>query len=1085
MSIRIQRNENANAITFVGSSQPAYWNACLEGEVNEDDSSRINVVNTVRTTDSDNKVFEFFAVPFTEFRTALGTAFNTAQECADYITDQANATAIGIIEFGATDVVDFQRDATNTTILASTGHSYPVNSIKAVAQADGTITIKDNVDGGADLMRFVRRTNVTFGGQTQAQQLAPVVNALNSLFTVTPVGGGAEDRFVSNTYTSVTPAVTAFGDVTINADVATKGTNTSSEFNDGFFTSSAPITANGEYFQFDNSGNDPLKKMMIGLMLTSEISVAALEDNTLTGEDMDLAVRLKPNATYEHSPYGAVIENGMFTNPQRSNEYRAGIDNDGRLFISHYNEDASEWQVIVRSALVTANEEYSLVVFLKQENAVCSTLVTSKEIYDGPIMAYHYIESPDGAFYYPLFSTEAEANYLDTENGGSGTNHPHVFADETPTSQTWYMPATGGTHAATSAPSNTAEITYNVITTGADANYAPTAYGTQTLTVNEGDAVNFSIDPAGADWTTTISGQPPVNFTLSGGNLVGTAPEVTGIIADNASDEYVITVTRTNIFGTSTGTLTLTVNNLTQTITPISGFTHVSQTITMVDSDTLEAGSVVTIDDSLEQGKRMVFSAAFIQGLFDDIANSGSAHSVLIGVLKTGLYGSQWTNHSSQNIQMGWRLHRESNNKYLSVIWNGDGISSTNFGTGTFGRDLVMFHDTASNKLHMTHHGVTGGTGETMDTPTVISNLHMTPGSSDVDITIGLSIGSSTNVDITTTGITEVNNPVVNTMVTNWTKALDFSGSNEYLVQTSTSANYNQPLKMSGSSVTASLNADNSKTSSDTNSRPWATTMVFKADLNNSNQHIWNSGEGAGTGDDNIYLRLTAAGSLMFGWGREGTGYNECRIANQSISSSNWYGVYIAHKGARFNSADATASNLALGFDIRLMSSADSFASLGSNLSTASNWTDTGARMDRDVTGSLTIGGRAGNRNFHGKIASMVVTTLKLDDTLPVDAEAKAMITDPMGWMDDYKIGPSETFRRSHDNWNQTSFLVPSGESYAYTSTQVWLMGDGVYDSYANGIRSEVLNTDQNYVKLHLQSMLSNDFETVTIPGLT
>ena len=1082
MSIRIQRNENANAITFVGSSQPAYWNNCLEGEVNETDSNRINVVNTVRTVDSDSKVYEFFAVPFTEFRTALGTAFNTAQECADYITAQANATAIGIIEFGATDVVDFQRDATNTTILASTGQSYPVNSIKAKAMPDGTITICENVDDGADLMRFVRRTNITFGGQTQAQQLAPVVNALNSLFTVTPVGGGADDRFVSNTYTSGTPAITAFGDVTINANVATKGTNTSSEFNDGFFTSSSPITANGEYFQFDNSGNDPLKKMMIGLMLTSEISVSALEDNTLTGEDMDLAVRLQPNATYEHSPYGAVIENGMFENPQRSDEYRAGIDDDGRLFISHYNDSASEWQVIVRSALVTANEEYSLVVFLKQENAVCSTLVTCKEIYDGPVMAYHYIESPDGAFYYPLFSTETEANYLDTANGGSGTNHAHVFADETPTSQTWYMPDTGGTHAGSSAPSNTADITYNAIATGADANYAPTAYGTQTLTVNEGGAVNFAIDPAGADWTTTISGQP-TGFTLSGGNLVGTAPEVTGIIADNASDDYVITVTRTNIFGTSTGTLTLTVNNLTQTITAISGFTHKPETITMVDSDTLEAGSVVTIDDSLEQGKRMVFSAAFIRGLFNDIANSGSAHSVLIGVLKTGLYGSQWTNHSSQNIQLGWRLHKESNLKYLSVIYNGDAVSSTNFGTGTFTRDLVMFHDTASNKLHMTLHGVTGGTGETMDTPTVISNRYMTPGSSDVDVTIGLSIGSSTDVDITTTGITEVNNPVVNTMVTNWTKALDFSGSNEYAVQVSSSYDM-QPLRMGNTSVTASLNADNSKTSSDTNSRPWATTMVFKADLNSSNQHIWNSGEGASTGNDNIYLRLTSVGSLIFGWGREGTGYNECRIANQSISSSNWYGVYIAHKGARFNSADATAANLALGFDIRLMSSADSFASLGNNLSTSSNWTSTGYRMDRDVTGSLTIAGRAGNRNFHGKIASMVTTTLKLNDTLPVDAEVKEMITDPMGWMDDYKIGSSETFRRSHDNWNQTSFLVPSSASYAYTSTQVWLMGDGFYDSYANGIRSEVWNNDQNYVKLQLNSMVSNDFETVTIPGL-
>jgi hypothetical protein len=46
-------------------------------------------------------------------------------------------------------------------------------------------------------------------------------------------------------------------------------------------------------------------------------------------------------------------------------------------------------------------------------------------------------------------------------------------------------------------------------------------------------------------------------------------------------------------------------------------------------------------------------------------------------------------------------------------------------------------------------------------------------------------------------------------------------------------------------------------------------------------------------------------------------------------------------------------------------------------------------------------------------------------------------------------------------------------------------MGDGFYDSYANGIRSEVWNADQNYVKLQLNSMVSNDFETVTIPGLT
>ena len=62
--------------------------------------------------------------------------------------------------------------------------------------------------------------------------------------------------------------------------------------------------------------------------------------------------------------------------------------------------------------------------------------------------------------------------------------------------------------------------------------------------------------------------------------------------------------------------------------------------------------------------------------------------------------------------------------------------------------------------------------------------------------------------------------------------------------------------------------------------RPWATTIMFKTDRNGSNQHIWNSGEGAGTTDDNIYLRTNQFGALYFGWGREGVGYNEYKIAD-------------------------------------------------------------------------------------------------------------------------------------------------------------------------------------------------------------
>ena len=46
-------------------------------------------------------------------------------------------------------------------------------------------------------------------------------------------------------------------------------------------------------------------------------------------------------------------------------------------------------------------------------------------------------------------------------------------------------------------------------------------------------------------------------------------------------------------------------------------------------------------------------------------------------------------------------------------------------------------------------------------------------------------------------------------------------------------------------------------------------------------------------------------------------------------------------------------------------------------------------------------------------------------------------------------------------------------------------MGDGTNDSYANMIRNQCAPTETNYTRLQLNSMVSNDFETVTIPGLS
>ena len=353
-----------------------------------------------------------------------------------------------------------------------------------------------------------------------------------------------------------------------------------------------------------------------------------------------------------------------------------------------------------------------------------------------------------------------------------------------------------------------------------------------------------------------------------------------------------------------------------------------------------------------------------------------------------------------------------------------------------------------------------------------------------VEVTRANSYGSSVgSMTVTATDVAPVQ-----TNGTAWTKALDFSGSNEYAKLVS-SHNLNSALKMQGMGIAAGAPVTAGYTSNHSNARAWATSIVFKIDGNSSNQHIWNSGEGNSSGNDNIYLRTDSNRNLYFAWGRDSQNStsqkNECKIAN-AISTSEWYGVYISSTGERLSSGNATATNLADCFDIRLMSSSDSFASVGSNLSISNNWLETGSSMTNSVIGDFTIGGRSNNRNFHGKVASMVVTTLKNNQLMPTDAEIKDMISDPVGWVTDFKLG--STFMstgQSSGGSMQFPYSVPTTNYAAIRSTQVWLMGDGASDSYANGIRSYIYPSDQNNVKLQLNSMVSNDIQSVNINGLT
>ena len=900
MAIKVTRNDAGNCITFVGSTNPVYWNSCLEGEINEDNSNNINVINKIRTVEEGVTIYEFFDLPYTDFQDKDGNDFVSPSDCAEYITANANVLSnTGTFIFSQTDLLDAQRDATDTTVLFSNGDIFAVNSLHASSEADGTIKIS-TVRGNKDIYTHLRYYNVSVldGVVSGFNTIDAAVDRLNEVLGGTTVGSNTGNTQTTVTTTDSTATFTVYGDrITQTGSGSTLGFTSTAEAgnfdtSNGFY-SNETISENGEYFEFEQDGGDwtNSRGVYIGLFDETTYDVADLDVDVAGNEVKGLLyLRLYPTPfTFADATNGAgkINEAGFSNSPQTKTKFRLGRDNDGRVYIAH-ETSANVFEIICRSeSVVSAGTElrfFGVMPLANELNGIRN--MTVNEAVLGATLTWYYVESPDTEFYYPLFSSEADAIAVDelygTAASGAGAAHTHTFADEQPSVQTWYMPQTYMFHAQSAAPSSPVGIAWNEIQTGDDANYIPSQFS-QSITVAEGDNINLQIKPAGDADTYNVSNIPTgLAYNSATGYLQGTAPEVTGDNVANPSDVYSITVTRANSYGSSVGTLTLTITN--------------------------------------------------------------------------------------------------------------------------------------------------------EDAP-------------------------------------------VSTNTTSWTKALDFSGS-EYAKHVNNSMYY-QPLQMAGLANTVVGHSTQGYTSNNSSSRPWATVVVFKSDGYSGNQMIWNQGEGSISGDDNIFVNVTANGTVNFGWGRSGVGYNQCQILT-NISSSTWYAVYIAHSGERLGGNNATASNLADCFDIRTMSSADSFASLSNNLSVAANWVVTGVRMDRTFAGDFTVGGRGTGYSYRGKIASMVVHCLKAGVAMPDATEIKLMITDPMKWETDYLIGNS--YRRPYYVNSSTNYQKQT--SLGFKANQMWLMGDGTPDTFPN-INNEQRPNWLNYTYLVMTSMASNDIETVNISGLT
>ena len=117
MAIRIVRNDNGNCINFVGSSNPVYFNACLSGEVDPNDSTLVNVINDIHTASSGQTEYEFYNIPYTEWEDRDGNSFADAAEVAAYITAQGNVASGTDVAAGYEGVWDASTNTPDLTTL--------------------------------------------------------------------------------------------------------------------------------------------------------------------------------------------------------------------------------------------------------------------------------------------------------------------------------------------------------------------------------------------------------------------------------------------------------------------------------------------------------------------------------------------------------------------------------------------------------------------------------------------------------------------------------------------------------------------------------------------------------------------------------------------------------------------------------------------------------------------------------------------------------------------------------------------------------------------------------------------------------
>ena len=307
--------------------------------------------------------------------------------------------------------------------------------------------------------------------------------------------------------------------------------------------------------------------------------------------------------------------------------------------------------------------------------------------------------------------------------------------------------------------------------------------------------------------------------------------------------------------------------------------------------------------------------------------------------------------------------------------------------------------------------------------------------------------------------------------MTSFTKGVNFTSSNGYLVQNESAADQ-LPLYLSGQGDSSLNNG-----STTANGQPWAVGIVFNPSSiptgspDTNYRSLW-SQTNVAAGDQNGYrisLDLIRDGRIRFYFGKNyhssnNNNWYKWTSHRDLVSSNNWHGLYIDYDGGRRNYGNGTYSER--------VKNSNRFRIWQVNLNngTATRLTGYGlANTDHDTWSynncvGNNIGGRfyvgsqyQNNKEFQGQIASVVVTTLRNGQTLPDATEISMIVNDPMKWLNDYKVGNKWRQPNLEGSGSELSGFALGNDNNGAKGTKVWLMGDGTNDSDGN-IRNQVSN---------------------------